>query len=231
MHINDNSKPLILLGSNVALQKILEVCAQHNIDVAGILDKDYWGNTDCLYNVPIIDSEDNIGLYKNDYNFFCATNWIPANDLISIRNKEKRVKLIELIETNNLPTISLIDKSARVSPFAKIGKGVYIDSFVLIEPQVEIGNYSNIYAYSGIGHHTVIMTNCVIQRHCSVTGYCTFEDNVYLGTAVKALKTGSIFGKGSFINEGVYIRRGTVPEEIVSITGKNTKRLIAHYVD
>ena len=40
MYINDKSKPLVLLGSNAALYVISDICAEHGINIAGVLDSD-----------------------------------------------------------------------------------------------------------------------------------------------------------------------------------------------
>ena len=237
MHINDNSKPLVFLGTNYAMYKLAEVCEQYDITVAGIIDKDYWGNTKTICGIPVIDSEDvfndsdKLANYRKNYNFFCATNWIPTNDPISNRNRNKRMYLLDLIDQLELNCISLVDNMASLSKHAIIGKGVFLDAFTLVEPEVIVGDFSNIYSYSGLGHNTKFGRNCVVQRHCSIAGDCTFEDNVFLGTAVKALKTGAVFGEGTFIHEGIYIRRGTVASEVVSITGVNQKRIMAPYID
>lgn len=231
-HCNDNSRPLILLGSSVNMSKLVDVCLINNIEIAGIIDSDYWGNTHSLSDIPVIDSEQcfqdsgKLEHYRTNFNFFCATNWSPENDLATVRNRDKRFKLINLIDQHKLNCISLVDPLSRISTSAYVGRGVYIDAFVLIESHCVIHDHASIYAYTGVGHHTQVMSNCVIQRHCSIAGDCVFEPNTYLGTAVKALKTGATFGKGTFIHEAVYIRRGTVPNETVGQHGKNMNRVI-----
>lgn len=213
------------------MSKLNDVCQLAGIEIAGIIDSDYYGNTDSLSGIPVIDGEhsflDSVKLeyYRNNFNFFCATNWQPERDSIILRNKEKRSRLIDLIDSCMLNCISLVDPFSRISGSASIGRGVYIDAFVLVEAQCKIDDYVSIYAYTGIGHHTTVMRNSVIQRHCSISGNCVFEPNTYIGTAVKALKPGARFGTNTFIHEAVYIRRGTIPNETVSIDGNNMSRV------
>jgi hypothetical protein len=52
-----------------------------------------------------------------------------------------------------------------------------------------------------------------------------------MGISVKAFKSGAVFGRGSFIHEGIYIRRGTIENEVVSMNGANTKRVINYITD
>lgn len=224
-HINDSSKPLILLGTSANITKVLDICTSANITVAGIIDDDYFGNTEIFEGIPVIDKTSNLYRYKSNYNFFCAINWSPISDTISVRNKQKRLDYLNLIESNKLECISLVDQFSRIASTATIGHGVFIDAFVLIEPKAVVGDFTSIYAFTGIGHHTVIERNCVFQRHCSIAGSCVFEENTFVSVAVKALKEGAIFGKGTFIHESMYIRRGTIPNEVVSIRGNNLSRV------
>lgn len=230
-----DNKPLIFLGSNIVMQKFTEVCEDNGIQVLGLIDNDYWGNTSSICGVPVIDTEEcfndpiKLQFYKNNFNFFCATNWLPFQDEVSIRNRLKRERLLNLIDSLELNCINIIDKSARVSRSAKLGKGIFIDGAVSIEPNVVIQNYTNIYSHTDIGHDSIVGRNCVIQRHSGLASKCIMEEEVFFGTAVKALKEGATFGCNSFIQECIYLRRGTVANEVVSLTEGNLKRVKAGF--
>ena len=56
-YINNNQKPLIFIGSNAVMGKLLDICDEHGILVAGIIDNDYYGNQDSVNGVPVIDTE------------------------------------------------------------------------------------------------------------------------------------------------------------------------------
>ena len=84
--VNDNSKPLILIGSNSKMFFLQDMCDELNITIAGIIDNDYYGNTKEINGIPVIDTElnfndpDQLEYYKNNYNFFLAVNWHPYAD-------------------------------------------------------------------------------------------------------------------------------------------------------
>ena len=87
MYINDKSKPLVLLGSNAALYVISDICAEHGINIAGVLDSDYPGPM--IFGVPkfprTLEDFDNpmmLDYLKDTYNFFVATNWNPPNTAV-----------------------------------------------------------------------------------------------------------------------------------------------------
>jgi hypothetical protein len=228
---NDQSRPVIFLGSSSNMGRFVDVCQLNGITVAGIMDSDYHGNTDQLDGIPVIASEheladaEQLDYYRHNFNFFCATTWMPETTAVHQRNREKRQRLIDLMDALELPAVSLIDPWARIASTAEIGRGVFVDCFVIVEAGCRLDDYSTVYGQSGIGHHTRIMRNSVIQRYCSIAGDCVFEPNTFVGTSVKALKTGARFGAGTFIHECVYIRRGTVPNETVSMQGDNMSRV------
>lgn len=235
-HINNGEKPLIFLGSNDAMYILTEACEQLGIKFAGIIDKDFYGNRDYICDVPVIDSEESfndpekLAYYKNNFNFFCATNWIPEPTPVHIRNREKRLMLLDLLDTHKLNCISIVHPKSNVSRHAEIHPGVYIDAHVNVEPKVVVGAHSRIMYLTAIAHNTIIGRNCVFSRHCGIGAYCVFEDNVFFGNASKGLKNGATFSENTFVHEGVYIRRGTVQNEVVSMISPNQRRVV-HYIN
>jgi hypothetical protein len=230
-YINDSSKPLIFLGSNSIMYKFTEVCDMVGIKVAGLIDSNYFGNTEEICEVPVIDTElcledsTKLEYYKKNFNFFCAVNWTPEKTPVMERNQNKRWKLLELIHRYNLPCISIVDPDARISKNSTIGYGCFVDAHVMIEPLTTVGNFTNIYYNTILGHNNTVGNNCVFQRQVMLTGGNTVGDNCYFALAVKFMKFGATAGNNTFIQEGIYLRRGTVENEIVSEHGGNQSRV------
>lgn len=231
MHTN---KPLIFLGSNSVMEVLTETCAENKIPVAGVIDNDYFGNQDCVSGVPVIDTElsfsdpEKLKYYCENFVFFCAVNWQPLDDTVNQRNCNKRQRFIDLVEQHGLPCINIIDCRAKVSPSANLGQGIYIGDFTTIDPRVQLDNFATIYGQCHIGHDTKIGKNTVIQRRCVIAGELTIESDVFVSSCVCILKNHSTIGQGTFIHECVYLRRGTVPGEIVSMHGANMKRVVPY---
>jgi carbonic anhydrase/acetyltransferase-like protein (isoleucine patch superfamily) len=229
--INDNSKPLILIGSNLALFYIKDVCQNFNIKIEGILDHDYYGNTVEIEGVPVIGTEqwledpEKLKNYCENYNFFLATNYLPANDPTSKRNVEKRFKLMDMIDRLNLPCISLIDKGAFVHDTCIIGKNVFIETFSYLAGYNTIGDYSSIYAFSITGHHNTIGRNCILQRKSGVYDYDTIEDNVFIGMNSQIAGESVTIRKGTVIHSCMVVRRSTSENETVSLVGKDLRKI------
>ena len=233
-HINDATKPLILIGSNSKMFFLKDICEELNVDIVGIIDSDYFGNTEHIDGIPIIDTEASfhdpevLAKYKNNYNFFLATNWSPYKDPVAARNRQKRLKLIDLIDKFDLPCISLVDPTARVQKTTKIGKNVFIDSFVYISAHNQIEDYVSIFALTGIGVGNTVKRNSAIQRRSAIMHNTVLEQNVYFELGVSVFVSDVVFKTGTVIHPGIIMGRGTQENEVVSLVGKDLRRVYAY---
>jgi carbonic anhydrase/acetyltransferase-like protein (isoleucine patch superfamily) len=230
--INDNSKPLILLGSPLGLWFIADVCTRNNIKIHGIIDNDYFGNKEHIENVPVIDTEKSfedpgkVEYYKENFNFFNAVPWAGQNnDPVHLRDYQKRCKFIDLIEKHDLNCITIVDHTAIVHPTNKIGKNVFIDCYCYISAYNDIGDYTSIYAFSAIAHHNKLGKNCVMQRRSGVHAYNTLEDDVYVGLQVQVWGENLLVKKGTVIHPLLGLNRNTEENELISIAGKDLRRV------
>lgn len=214
--INNNDKPLIFLGSCHVMEKFTDVCYENDIEVAGIIDSDYYGNTEELCGISVIDKFDNIEKYKDDYNFFCATNFVPKRDPINIRNTEKRFSILRLIEEHDLNCISLVHSKSSVSRSATIGRGSFVDNMAVLEPNTSIGNHTHLYTFAMLGHNVKMGNNCIVQRRCLIAQDLTVEDNCVFAPNVNIIKSYITIKEGTFVQEGIYLKRGTQKGEVVT---------------
>jgi NDP-sugar pyrophosphorylase family protein len=229
--INNNSKPLIILGSRKPIGKIKRVCRQHKIEIAGMIDGDYFGNTEWFEDILVIDSEqafldpDKLSYYKTNFNFFLATSWTPESNQIMTRNRQRRNYLISLIEKYDLPCVSLIDRSSMIDPSAKIGKNVFIDCFCIVEESATIGDFTAMYGFSGIAHNCIVGKNCVIHGKAGTTSDCIIEDECYLGINSGLWRSNIILKKGTVVHPNLAVHRSTEENEIISLAGKDLRRI------
>lgn len=227
--VNDNSKSLILVGSRWSLGVIKRICGQHDIKIAGIIDSDYYGNTDDIGGISVIDTEKNILNYKDTYNFFLASIWTPEKTAEATRNRKRRQDLIDIIEDNQLPCITLIDKNSVVDDDVTFGKNCLVDCFAVIGEQNTFGNYVSIYHQAGFGHHNVVGDHCVFQRKSGITSSSIIEDYCYFGLNSNVLGSNLRFGSGTVVQPGLNLLRGTKENEVVSLAGKDLRRIYIDY--
>lgn len=217
MH-NDQTRPLILLGSNSNIHKIVELAQSVGVQVHGIIDDDYHGQGS-FKNMPVLGQEQDLDQFL-DYQFLCVTNWTP--DPPAARNRHKRARQLSLIKQHGLKLATLVSPLASVSSRANIAAGTVVYPFATIEPEVTIGEHCLIYEQSTIGHESIIGHNVVIQRYVGITSLVHVEDNVYFGLGSRIYRSHATVSAGTFVHPNITLLRGTVPDEIVSLAGRKT---------
>lgn len=219
MSRNDSSRPLVLLGSNSNILKLVELAESCGVPLAGIIDDDYHGQGQ-YKGIPVIAQEQDIAKFAHTHQFLCATNWTP--DPGSARNREKRTRQLILITQHSLLLATLVSPLAAVSKYSIIHAGTIVYAFASVEPEAVIGSHSILYDYSIVGHESRVGHNVVLQRHVLVTSLVTVENNVYMGLCSRAGRSGTTLGNGTFVHPNIMILRGTNPNEVVSLAGRKT---------
>lgn len=218
------TRPIIFLGSSETISIFADVCWDQDIPIAGIIDSDYYGNTDSIDGIPYIGSEKSVDFaqLKKTHDFFIGVNPIPGID----RNIYKRQMFIDLIRLHDLPCANLIERQSRVGRLTTLGKGIFIGYCASIHSHVTIGDFCQIYALSAVAHHSVLKENVVVQRMVMVTSNTTIEDNAYIGMCSKLLKdSGMTIGANSFVHPGITVMRDVDAGEVVSLTGRNSRKI------
>jgi UDP-3-O-[3-hydroxymyristoyl] glucosamine N-acyltransferase len=209
-------KPLAFIGSCSGIQLYVEAAERQGLQVAGIIDSDYYGNTAEFRGLPVIGTEQELASYQDQYDFFIATNSSPDAD--QQRDVQKRLHLIDLVEAAGIQCVNLIDPETRIARDVKLGHGVFIGYKCYIEHGVEIGDFCQVFYDAGISHDVRIGRNTVIQRKCGI-GNTTIGDNVYVGMWVNIFCSEHVqVGSGATINQGLWVARDVAENEHVRLT-------------
>lgn len=214
------TKPLIFLGSNANMEMFTYVCKQHDIPVHGIIDDDYYGNTEHLFGIPIVGSEESFDFEneKEKYNFFIAASTVPTVP----RDTNKRIKFIGIVNKYNLTCQTLIDKESRVYNPAALGPGCYVGYQAAVTNNSTVGAHSHIHGHAALAHHCTMGINSVLERNSITTGNTHIGDNVNIGLGVMCVNhAGLRIGNNSVVQPGIILMRDVEENEIVSIAGGN----------
>jgi len=226
--INDTSKPLVFLGTNVAMWNLVDAARQLGITVAGVIDDDYHGAGQ-FQTLPVLASESALeDAFWKDYQFFCATSWQPdeLHGPWHTRNRSKRHLYIHQLDQLDLDVATLVHPSSTVVSYnVKLGKGVYVDHSAYVGSNTTIGDYTMLWYGAGIAHDNTIGRNCVIQRYSFISGGVQLQDNVYMGLNSSVVRDDVVVSTGTFIHPGLSLMRGTQPGEVVSLVGKDLRKV------
>jgi acetyltransferase-like isoleucine patch superfamily enzyme len=190
------SRPLIFVGSRQKLVRLAVVADLNGIEIKGILDHHYYGNTDQICQIPIIgderwllDKTNSLAQeWKRDCDFFIA-NWNDGSQgLDGIDLGELRKQRIDLLELSGVNVINLIHPDSKIrdidSKYAniKLGRGIFIDDDCWIDgtDNVEIGDYNVISTGCTITHDVKLGKNVMVAPEVFLYG-CEVGDNTYFG--------------------------------------------------
>ncbi len=226
--INNTSKPLVFLGTAASIWYLVDAASMLGIHVAGVIDDDYHGQGN-FESLPVLAPELQLSdpAWK-DYQFFCATAWQPDDKLgpWHARNRAKRMSYIDRMDQLKLDVATLIHPTAAVSSRnVHLGQGVFIDHHTYIGSNTVIGDYTNVYFSASAGHNNVLGRNCVMQRYCVITGGVKLGNNVYMGMKSAVVRDDVIISDGTFIHPGLTLLRGTEENEVVSLAGKDLRKV------
>ena len=219
-------RPVIFLGTSTNLEVPLRICQLSNIPVAGIVDSDYYGNTDKKNGVEIIGSEHSFDFdaARDQFDFFIGQSYSTQDQ----RSRKKRLDYISIINHHNLNCATLIHPGSEIYDGVEIGPGCLIGFCAGISHHVTIGAHSRLDSFSMIGHHVEIGDNCYINSYSMISTNTIIKDNVSIMPGAAILRTGknrTVVGNDAIIYPRVTVARDVDPGEIVSLAGGNTRRI------
>ena len=224
-------KPVIFLGTSANLEVPIRICQLCNIPVAGIIDSDYYGNTDKKNGVEIIGSEETFDFdaVRDKFDFFIG----QSSSTQDIRSRKKRLQYIEIVNRHLLNCATLIHPGSEIYDGVEIGPGCLIGFCAGISHHVTIGAHSRLDSFSMIGHHVEIGDNCTIHSYSMISSHTTVKDNVVTMPGAVILRTGknhTVVGNDAIIYPKVTVARDVEPGEIVSLAGGNTRKIYGEII-
>ena len=222
-------KPLIFLGSNSNIGLFVDTAEEMGMTVHGIIDDNYYGNTDSVNGVPFVGSEEttNFEQLRNDYLFFVSPSVIPINML----DRAKRLKMIALVEKHDLPLATLKSTNTFISKTAVIHPGAFIGYTACVGANAVMMPHSQLHGSAALPHDCVLGKNSVIERDAHVIGRTIIEENVHIGFGAALVKAeGPRVGANAVVHPRIMVLRDVDENEIVSLAGDNRRRIYGEVV-
>lgn len=193
-------KNLIIIGARGFGREALLLA--HKLWYKGIIVKGFLDDNPLAFEglngkfPPILSSVEDYIVQKNDY-FFCA-----------LGDPIQRKKYSEIIENKGGKFLTIISPRASVAPTAKIGDGSFIDEYVCISDNANIGKHCIILRMATIGHDISIGDNVTIGADVfcgggsTIGNVCTINPKAFISKQIK-IGNNSIIGAGSIVVRNV----------------------------
>jgi len=213
------SRPIIFLGSSLNILQYTDVCDLNGVEVAGIIDDDYYGNRADIDGIPVISGESvaDFETLKQSCDFFIGTNKIIGQP----RSIDRRNKYIKLCNDLELPLANIIDPTARISSRVKLGQGIFVGFCSYVGAHVELKDHCRIHGHVAVGHHSIIEANVVMQRKSFISGSIHLKQDAYIGIGSEIIAStkevnGMTVGEHAVIAPGLIVMRSVEDNEIVT---------------
>jgi carbonic anhydrase/acetyltransferase-like protein (isoleucine patch superfamily) len=239
------SKPLIFIGSRNDFPTVALIAELHGVEILGILDHHYYGNTEYMSKIPVIGDE----RWLLDPNNIQAQQWLrtcdffPANwndgsqsinkiDILSLRLE--RIRILEESKANvvNLihPNASVDGITSKYSDNFSLGRGILIDDTCWISiNNTQIGDYCQFGIGVYVGHNATIGKNVTVAPWATLPR-CTIGENTVIGMharidAIGAHRPGTLsIGSGTTIWANALISKDVPNDSIYTDKGRIFKK-------
>ena len=170
-------------------------------DLVGYLN-DIKNPREKLGKYPVLGGTDKI-------KYFVDKGYYIHNTLY-FNSKEKKTR-VDKFKDLNLPlesNASAIHPTAIIAPGARIGHGVLINQFSLLQVNCDVKNFIHIYSNSLIGHESKIYNYSTIGAHSIVGARVILKEGVHVGLNVSIredliIESYSVLGMGSVVIKNV----------------------------
>lgn len=226
------SKPIALVGYRAGLDLLVDIADEMGVEIAGIFDKYFYGNTESIDDIPFIGDEENITDEDiRKYDFVLSSNYAGHSNLKNFEHNgdNLRKKRINIFKERKLPMTNLIHPSAYISPKTYVGSSVIIARNCYIRAKSHISDFCFLDSGSAVAHDVHLGENVIMTPYSFVAGFINVGDNTMIGAGSKIVNGYS--DKTLNIGNDVKIMAGStvlkdVPEgKFVHNSGRILRRL------
>lgn len=154
--------------------------------------------------------EDFVGTRKMSFSTF-KSKYKEVEAVVGVGEPSTREKIFQRLQNENIKQATIVDPTAIVSPFAKIGEGSIVCEYTTIHTGVVLGNNVFIQPFSNIGHDIKIGNHSVFSSYSSPGGSSVFGERVYVGMHA-TLKEAIVVGNDAIVGMGAVVYQN-VPEK------------------
>jgi sugar O-acyltransferase (sialic acid O-acetyltransferase NeuD family) len=172
---------IILIGG---FPETIELCELCEYEIVGIVDQALEGMV-CGY--PVIGNDDDAGKFRKEYPD------IPI--VIAVDTPAARQKLHGIYKQVGFSFATLISPKAFISPSAKLGEGVIIQSFCNISTNAILGDFTKVNTYANIMHDCILEPYCTIAPNAALMGHVHVGESSYIGANATIIQTNRVGGK------------------------------------
>ena len=202
---------LIIIGAGGYAKSVLDSIDYYNYQIKGFLDefstvKEHLGHPILWHSLDEIDSPE-------QYFFF-----------IAIGNNQRRKIWFDRLVERKLRLINVVDRSAIISPEAKIGYGCFFGKMSVVNSKAIIGNNCIINTKSLVEHGCTVHDHSNISTNAVINGDVCVGEGTFVGTSSTTIGQITI-GSWSTIGAGAVVISNVADNvTVVGVPAKEIKK-------
>lgn len=198
---------LIVIGAGGYAKSVLDSIDYYNYKIKGFLDEfttedEHLGYPVMWHSIDEIDAPEK-------YFYF-----------IAIGNNERRKVWFDRLVNRKLRLINVVDRSAIISPEAKIGNGCFFGKMSVVNSRAVIGDDCIINTKSLVEHGCTVQNHANISTNAVINGDVIIGEGTFVGTSSTTIGQKRV-GKWSTIGAGAVVIRDV--EDGVTVAGVPAK--------
>ncbi len=140
----------------------------------------------------------------------------------------KKASLVEfLVEKHGLRFTRLIHPTAYVSPYARIGQGVFVGALSVIGPGAVPHDHVSVSRKVSLGHDTVIHRYARVNPGCNVAGHVDIGEGATIGMGADIIEE-LIIGREAVVAAGAVVLKDVPEHALVAGVLAVTKKFYDH---
>lgn len=195
-----NPESILLLGG---FSEIIELCADAGVKIAGILTP---VKEKQIRGIPVLgDDAAAAGLSRD-------LRKLPL--VLGVGGASRRRQLYDFYRDLGFDFASLIHPSARISPSARLGKGLILDIDTNVSSDVVIGDLVVVNVRGNIMHDSTVGDFSIISPNAVILGRVTIGADVNIGSNCTILPSLTV-GDGAVVGAGAVVTRPVAAGTVV----------------
>jgi sugar O-acyltransferase (sialic acid O-acetyltransferase NeuD family) len=211
--MKQKEKKLIIVGAGGHARVVIDAAENSGLRINGIIDINYKDQNESVLKYPVLGD-------------FSVLNQFDPKEkviIVAIGDEHKRADYFYRIEKLGFDIATIIHPTATISKHATLGKGVFINTGVIINAKAVIGDNAIINTGAIVDHEVIIGKHSQVGPGAKIGGRVSIGDFTFIGIGacvIDKIKIGNnaVIGAGSVIVKDV-----ESDSTVVGIPGKRIK--------
>jgi sugar O-acyltransferase (sialic acid O-acetyltransferase NeuD family) len=191
-----NNSQIYVLGIGNNTPVYIDLLQRCGYTIMGLYHYDDSKNGENFFGYEVISSTDEL---------FDQDNLSGRKFALSMGNNSTRETLYNKILSMGGDVPTIIDPTAFVSKYSKLGRGVVVHANSVVQADSSIGNNTVISYNASVSHSSIIGDSCYIAFGATIGAYVNIQDRCFVGQSAAIVS-----GKVSNIGRDVLVGAGSV---------------------